>query len=144
MANQHNIKGQIYLSSDLPKTIAWSNKLKKQDKAKAKAKKRSRLPKGPPPGRPWSNEEMLAFERDGHAFKHESENEGMLEKHHKAQKLGLGCSLIALTAQASRLLVICKGRDIERASFQSHGGICTKQSASRDPPGKNLSRCRLK
>ena len=144
MANQRNGKGQISLSSDLPKTIAWSNKLKKQDKAKAKGKIWSRQPKGPPPGRPWSNEEMLAFERDGKAFKYASENERVLEKHHKAQKLELGCSPIALTAQASRLLVICKGRDIERASFQSQGGVCSKQSTSRDPPGKNLSSCQLK
>ena len=144
MMNQRKSKGQVSLSPDLPKTITWSYKLKKQDKAKAKGKIWSRLPKGPPPGRPWSNEEMLAFERDGKAFKYASENERVLEKHHKAQKLELGCSPIALTAQASRLLVICKGRDIERASFQSQGGVCSKQSASRDPPGKNLSSCQLK
>ena len=73
------------------------------------------------------------------ALERASENERVLEQHHEAQKLGLGYSPIALATQASRLLVICNGRDIERAS-----GICIKQSASRDPPGKNLSRCQLK
>lgn len=53
-----------------------------------------------------------------------SENERVLEQHHEAQKLGLGYSPIALAAQASRL--------------------CTKQFALPDPPGENLSRCRLK
>ena len=56
---------QLSLPPDLPRTIAWSYKLKKQDKAKAKVW--LKLPKGPPPGRPWSNEEIVAFERDGKA-----------------------------------------------------------------------------
>ncbi len=68
MMNQRNSKGQLSLSPDLPKMIAWSYKLKKQDKAKAKGKNSSRLPKGPPPGRPGSNEEILALERDRKAF----------------------------------------------------------------------------